>query len=161
MEITVDDLTGPEIAAFLEEHICNMRSVSPPESKHALDLAGLRKPEITFWTLWHEKQIAGCCALKELDARHGEIKSMRTSVAMRNRGIGSTLLTHIIREATTRGYTRLSLETGSMPFFAPARRLYVRFGFQECGPFASYKEDPNSVFYTKALDHITPNKAPE
>jgi putative acetyltransferase len=128
-----------------------MRSMSPPESKHALDLPGLRKPEITFWALWHQNRIAGCCALKQLDVHHGEIKSMRTAAALRQQGIASRLLEHVIREATARGYTRLSLETGSMPFFEPARRLYTRFGFQPCAPFSSYKEDPNSAFFTKAL----------
>ena len=83
MEIKIDDLSGAEIAAFLEEHIQDMRSVSPPESKHALDLAGLRKPEITFWTCWHDGRIAGCCVLKRLDSLHGEVKSMRTSSALR------------------------------------------------------------------------------
>lgn len=151
MDIKVDDLSGPEIAAFLEEHIRDMCLVSPPESKHALDLDGLRKPEITYWTLWHEGQIAGCCALKHLDAHHGEIKSMRTAVALRQRGVASRLLEHLIREVTARGYTRLSLETGSMPFFEPARRLYERFGFQPCAPFSTYKDDPNSAFFTKVI----------
>ena len=151
MEIKVDNLSGPEIAAFLDEHIQDMRSVSPPESKHALDLPGLRKPEITFWTLWHEGAIAGCCALKQLDAHHGEVKSMRTAATLRRHGIAGGLLEHLIREARTRGYRRLSLETGAMPFFEPARTLYRKFGFAECGPFAAYKADPNSVFFTKVL----------
>ncbi|GAA5482742.1 GNAT family N-acetyltransferase [Haloferula sargassicola] len=151
MEIIVDDLSGPEIAAFLEEHIRDMRAVSPPESKHALDLEGLRTAEITFWTLWHDEMIAGCCALKQLDDRHGEIKSMRTSGALRRQGIAARLLDHLIREAGMRGYGRLSLETGAMDFFEPARRLYRKFGFEPCGPFATYKEDPNSVFFTKVL----------
>ncbi len=161
MEIKVDDLAGPEIAEFLQDHIRDMRSVSPPESKHALDLAGLRKPEITFWTLWHEGQVAGCCALKQLDAGHGEIKSMRTAGTLRKRGIASQLLEHIIRVATARGYARLSLETGAMPFFAPARRLYLKFGFQPCGPFASYKEDVNSAFFTKYLSVPAPRSDAE
>ncbi|BET68207.1 GNAT family N-acetyltransferase [Opitutales bacterium ASA1] len=151
MEIRADDLRGPEIAAFLAEHIRDMRAVSPPESKHALDLNGLRRPEITFWILWHEGQIGGCCALAQLDARHGEIKSMRTAIALRNRGIASRLLEHVVREATARGYARLSLETGAMPFFEAARRLYVRHGFVPCGPFSTYKDDPNSAFFTRNL----------
>ena len=153
MEIKVDDLSGPEIAAFLEEHIRDMRAVSPPESKHALDLAGLRSPGITFWTLWHDGKIAGCCALKQLDDRHGEIKSMRISGVLRRQGIAARLLEHLIHEAGMRGYGRLSLETGAMDFFEPARRLYQKFGFERCGPFATYKEDPNSVFFTKILSH--------
>lgn len=155
MNIQVDDLSGPEIAAFLEEHIRDMRAVSPPESKHALDLAGLRRPEITFWTLRQDGRIAGCCALKQLDARHGEIKSMRTAKALRRQGIAAKLLDHLVQEASARNYERLSLETGAMEFFEPARRLYRKFGFQVCGPFSTYKEDPNSVFFTKVLSSST------
>jgi putative acetyltransferase len=151
MAIKRDDLSGPEIAAFLEEHIQEMRAVSPPESKHALDLEGLRRPEITFWTLWHEARIAGCCALKQLDPQHAEVKSMRTARTLRRQGVGARLVDHVIREARARGYRRLSLETGAMEFFAPARSLYRKFGFEPCGPFAGYKEDPNSAFFTKVL----------
>jgi putative acetyltransferase len=151
MTIKVDDLSGPEIAAFLAEHIHDMRAISPPESKHALDLPGLRKPEITFWTLWHDGKLAGCAALRQLDACHGEVKSMRTSSAFRRRGVASRMLQHVIQEARRRGYHRLSLETGAMSFFEPARALYTKFGFVPCGPFSTYKEDPNSVFLTKIL----------
>ena len=151
MHIAIDDLSGSEIAAFLEEHIQDMRSVSPPESKHALDLPGLRKPEITFWTLRQDGRIAGCCALKELDRSHGELKSMRTATGLRRRGIASRLLEHVIREARARGYRCISLETGAMPFFEPARILYRKFGFEWCGPFSNYKDDPNSVFLSKVL----------
>lgn len=151
MNIRVDDLTGPEIAAFLEEHIRDMRSVSPPESKHALDLEGLRRPEITFWTIWNDVDLIGCGALKELDATHGEVKSMRTSATYRGKGVAAAMLRHILNEAQTRGYHRVSLETGAMPFFQPARNLYARFGFEYCGPFANYTADPNSVFMTKEI----------
>jgi putative acetyltransferase len=151
MEIRVDDLTGPEIAAFLEEHIRDMRSVSPPESKHALDLEGLKKPEITFWTVWDDHQLVGCGAIKELDPSHGEIKSMRTSSSHRRKGVAAFVLQHILMVARERGYRRVSLETGSMPFFEPARRLYTSHGFEDCAPFANYREDPNSVFFTKDL----------
>jgi putative acetyltransferase len=151
MIIRTDDLQSPEIASFLEEHIQDMRSVSPPESKHALDIEGLRKPEITFWIVWDDRQIAGCGALKELDANHGELKSMRTSKYHRQRGVASILLKHLIDTSKSRGYQRLSLETGSMPFFEPARRLYEKFGFVPCGPFADYRLDPNSVFMSRLL----------
>jgi putative acetyltransferase len=151
MEIRIDDLTGPEIAAFLDDHIRDMRAVSPPESKHALDLDGLRKPEITFWTVWENHQLIGCGAIKELNPRHGEIKSMRTSASHRGKGIATFVLRHILRVAKERGYQRVSLETGSMPFFGPARRLYRSHGFRDCEPFADYKEDPNSVFMAKDL----------
>lgn len=151
MEIRVDDLTGPEIIGLLEEHLRCMALVSPPESRHALDLDRLRKPEITFWTAWKGSDLAGCGALKELDRRHGEIKSMRTAYAYQRQGVASTMLRHIIKEAQSRGYQRLSLETGSMAYFEPARRLYARFGFTHCAPFATYQADPNSVFMTKAV----------
>lgn len=151
MRIIVDDLSSREIAAFLDEHIQEMKSVSPPESKHALDLEGLRRPEITFWSVWEGDTLVGCGALKELDALHGEIKAMRTSVAFRQGGIASRLLHHILSVARKRGYRRLSLETGAMPFFTPARALYEKFDFDYCEPFAQYEEDPNSVFMTLEL----------
>lgn len=151
MTVRIDDLRGPEIAELLEEHIKDMKSISPPESKHALDLNGLRKPEITFWTLWEGDKLAGCGALKELDTTHGEIKSMRTAKAFLRRGVAAKVLGHIIEVAKERGYRRLSLETGSMDYFKPAHRLYESFGFIPCGPFGDYKLDPNSVFMTKEL----------
>ncbi|MCU0491444.1 MAG: GNAT family N-acetyltransferase [Chloroflexaceae bacterium] len=150
-QIKIDDLTGPEIAAFLEEHIRDMRAISPPESKHALDLEGLRKPEITFWTVWQGDMLAGCGAIKRLSAAHAEVKSMRTAASLRRSGVASLMLRHIIAEARGRGYQRLSLETGSMAFFEPARQLYATHGFSFCGPFGSYQEDPNSVFMTLEL----------
>ncbi|HEU5078306.1 MAG TPA: GNAT family N-acetyltransferase [Opitutaceae bacterium] len=151
MEVHIDDLSGERIAAFLEEHIQDMRAVSPPESKHALDLSGLRRPEITFWSVWESEELVGCGALKELSPVHGEIKSMRTARNWRRRSVGSTMLRHIISEASRRGYKRLSLETGSMGFFSSAHRLYAKFGFERCGPFGNYVEDPNSLFFTKTL----------
>ncbi len=151
MRILVDDLQGPEIIALLQEHLAEMRSVSPPESVHALDLPGLRKPEITFWTVWLGSELAGCGALKELGPEHGEIKSMRTTRQHKRKGIAASVVRHILGEAARRGYRRLSLETGSQPHFAPARSLYASFGFQNCGPFGDYVEDPNSVFMTKVL----------
>jgi putative acetyltransferase len=151
MEIKIDDLSSPEIAEFLEEHIREMKSVSPPESKHALDLEGLRKPEIRFWTVWQDGRIVGCGAMKKLAANHAEIKSMRTMASCRGKGIASMLLTHILNEARLQGYQRISLETGSMPFFEPARNLYAKYGFENCPPFSRYNEDPNSVFMTRKL----------
>ena len=151
MLIRLDDLAGPEIRALLEEHLRSMHEISPPESVHALDLAALRKPEITFWTAWRDAELLGCGALKELDPTHGEIKSMRTASARRRTGVGRAVLAHIVAEARARSYARLSLETGSMEAFAPARRLYEGFGFVYCPPFADYAEDPNSVFMTCTL----------
>jgi len=151
VDIRIDDLRGPEIARLLEEHLRSMRQLSPPESVHALDLEGLRRPEITFWTAWRGAELLGCGALKELDARHGEVKSMRTASAHLRQGVASGLLRHLLEEAARRSYRRLSLETGSMEAFAPARNLYARFGFLPCGPFAGYTDDPNSFYMTKAL----------
>ncbi len=151
VQIRLDDLSGPEIRALLEEHLRSMHSLSPPESVHALDLDGLRQPEITFWTVWSGNELLGCGALKELDPRHGEIKSMRTAQAHLRKGVARAMLEHIIREAKRRSYARLSLETGSMKAFEPAQRLYASYGFTHCPPFADYAEDPNSVFMTRLL----------
>lgn len=151
LEIRRDDLSGPEIRALLEEHLRNMHSISPPESVHALDLAGLRKPEITFWTVWSKSQLLGCGALRQIDHRHGEVKSMCTAALRRREGVGKVMLRHIVEEATARGYLRLSLETGSQAAFEPARKLYESFGFAYCAPFDTYHEDPNSVFMTRLL----------
>jgi putative acetyltransferase len=128
-----------------------MRSVSPPESKHALDLDALRIPEITFWSVSDAGLIVGCGALKRLDAVHAELKSMRTAPAVKRSGIASRLLAHILAEAVAMGFVRISLETGSAPFFEPARRLYEKFGFQYCQPFSNYIDDPNSTFMEKIL----------
>jgi putative acetyltransferase len=146
-----DDLTGPEIRALLEEHRANMFRLSPPESVHALDLDRLRRPEITFWTAWADGALVGCGALKELDHRHGEVKSMRTVTTRRRAGVGRAILTTIVEEARVRSYARLSLETGSHAAFEPARRLYESFGFSSCGPFGDYVDDPNSTFMTRPL----------
>jgi putative acetyltransferase len=128
-----------------------MEAVSPPESCHALDLDGLRKPGIAFWTIWNAAELAGCGALKELNGPHGEIKSMRTASTYHRQGVASMILRHLLGEAKARGYRRLSLETGSMAYFDPARNLYAKFGFTYCEPFEGYREDPNSVFMTREL----------
>jgi putative acetyltransferase len=151
MEIRLDDLGGAEIRALLAEHLESMHRLSPPESVHALDVAALLKPDVTFWTVWSTGELVGCGALKELSPAHGEVKSMRTASAHRRKGVARAMLKHIIAEARRRSYARLSLETGSMPAFGPARRLYESFGFKYCGPFADYIEDPNSVFLTRTL----------
>jgi len=151
MDIRLDDLNGPEINKLLQEHLYSMTLHSPPESMHALDVEKLRNPDITFWTVWQDSELIGCGALKELDAAHGEIKSMRTASAHLRKGVATALLTHILEEARKRSYRRLSLETGSMEAFRPARSLYARFGFKPCIPFADYAEDPNSVFMTIEL----------
>ena len=151
MEIRRDDLAGAEIRALLAEHLHNMHQLSPPESVHALDVAALLAPQITFWSVWSNGELLGCGALKELSTLHGEVKSMRTASAHRRKGVGRAMLQHIIAEARKRSYIRLSLETGSMDAFEPARRLYQSFGFVYCSPFEGYVEDPNSVFLTRTL----------
>jgi putative acetyltransferase len=151
VEIVVDDLSGPEIAAFLDEHVQQMRSITPVESKYALDLDGLRRPEITFWSVRDGGALIGCGAIRRLDADHAEVKSMRTAPARTRGGVASLLLEHIIAEARRLGFTRLSLETGSAEFFLPARRLYEKFGFRYCEPFADYRPGPHNVFMTRTL----------
>lgn len=151
MQIREDDLTGEEIAYLLQEHLDNMYEITPPESVHALDIEALRSPNITFWTAWEGEELLGCGALKELSLTSGEIKSMRTAKAYRRRGVASRILEHIIKEAQRRGYDCLYLETGAFGEFAPARALYIRYGFQYRSPFADYAQDPNSVFMMKKL----------
>lgn len=151
MEIRVDDLSGNQVKAMIAEHLAGMFADSPPESVHALDLEGLKKPEVTFWCAWEGEELMGCGAMKELDSQHGELKSMRTASAHLRKGVARNILAHIIEVAKERGYKRLSLETGSMDSFIPARKLYEDFGFSYCGPFADYAPDPNSAFMTKEL----------
>lgn len=151
MDIRQDDLTGPAIRALLAEHLRHMHTLSPPESVHAMDIDQLRRPDVTFWTAWAGDELLGCGALRELSPQHGEVKSMRTASARRGQGVAQAMLAYILAEAGRRGYERLSLETGSVPAFAPARRLYARAGFAECPPFGDYAEDPFSVFMTRAV----------
>lgn len=151
MRIDIDDLSGADVAGLLAEHLADMHATSPACSVHALDLDALRAPEVTVWTARREGELLGCGALKELDRRHGELKSMRTASAARGRGVGSAILSHLLDVARERGYARVSLETGAQPFFAPAHRLYARHGFVACEPFADYVLDPSSVFMTLEL----------
>jgi putative acetyltransferase len=161
LAIRLDDLKGDAIASFLAQHIEDMRSVSPPESKHALDLEGLRSPEIQFWSVWEGEVLVSCGALKNLGSGSGEIKSMRTSAAHRGKGIASMLLRFIVDVAVEQRYVTLYLETGSMPFFAAARQLYYKHGFCECAPFGSYREDPNSVFMRLDLRSLSNRSSSE
>ncbi|MFD2422067.1 GNAT family N-acetyltransferase [Amycolatopsis pigmentata] len=151
MKIVVDDLSGPQIAEFLDEHIRQMRSLTPPESVHALDLDSLRVPEVTFWSVMERNTVVGCGAIKRLDPDHAELKSMRTAADRKRSGIASALLEHILAETKRMGFKRLSLETGSAAVFLPARKLYEKFGFGYCDHFADYQPDPNSVFMTRLL----------
>ena len=151
MEIERDDLSRDAVHNLLAEHLADMHATSPRGSVHALDLTGLTDPAVTVWTLWNDAAVLGCAALKELSTVDGEIKSMRTSTAARGRGVATRLLTHLIDEARRRGYERLSLETGSQDFFAPARQLYRRHGFVAFPTFGNYVSDPNSTYLTLTL----------
>jgi putative acetyltransferase len=151
MDVTVDDPTSAAVEQLLLEHLEDMYATSPPESVHALDASALNHPSVMFFTVKDDGVVLGCGALKELSAREGEIKSMRTTAAARGRGVASVVLERILAEARSRNYTSVSLETGPQDFFAPARRLYERYGFVECAPFGDYQADPFSVFMTLAL----------
>ncbi|WDE03178.1 GNAT family N-acetyltransferase [Thalassomonas viridans] len=152
MEIRADDLTGDKIQELLSRHLHTCAQHSPPECVFALDLDGLRAPELSFWSVWQQGILLGCGALKELAPDHGEIKSMHTCQQQRGKGVASVMVEFIISEALKRNYRRLSLETGSMAAFAPAHKLYQKFGFYECPPFAGYKADPHSLFMTLTLN---------
>jgi putative acetyltransferase len=150
--IRTDDLSDTQVLALLAEHLAGMHAVTPAEHVHALDLSALRSSDITFWTAWDGPLLLGCGALKELSPTHGEIKSMRTPSALRRRGAGRAILTHILEEAGRRGYTRVSLETGTHPAFNPAQALYRSAGFQPTGPFGDYHASPDNTFMTLLLE---------
>ena len=155
LHIRLDDLRDPRIEQFMEEHLRDMRATSPPESVHALDMDQLRQPDIAFWSAWlpgaNGDLLVGTGALKRLDADHAELKSMRSAESLRGLGVGRAILEHILGQAVDLGYQRVSLETGSQPFFEPAYQLYRRYGFTDCEPFGSYVPDPHSRFMTRVL----------
>lgn len=151
MQIEVDDLSRSEVHALLQAHLDAMHANSPPGSVHALDLDALKRPDITFWTAWQDDQLLGCGALKQLDAQHAEIKSMRTAAGHLRKGVARAILEVILTESVKRAYRSVSLETGTGAAFAPAHRLYESFGFNRSGPFGSYVADDFSVFMTKPL----------
>jgi putative acetyltransferase len=147
----VDDLSGQAIRALIARHLSGMHENSPPESVHALSVDALKQPGVTFWSAWAGSEIAGCGALKRLDAARGEIKSMRVADRFLGKGVGRAVLEHIIAEAQRMGLTSLWLETGSAEAFRPAIGLYRSAGFKRCGPFGDYVDDPFSVFMTRRL----------
>lgn len=153
--IVIEKVNGTSLAlvALLEAHLADMRAISPPESVHALDVAALENSDIRFWLarVGAERQAVGCIALKALSPHHGEIKSMRVVSTARHQGVASALLKAVIEAAKARQYRRLSLETGTQAFFLPAHRLYEKFGFCDCPPFADYVLDENSRFMTLNL----------
>ncbi|MDG4763983.1 GNAT family N-acetyltransferase [Solwaraspora sp. WMMD406] len=143
------DFADPGLAAFLQAHLDDLAPTAPAESRHALNLAGLRKPGVRLWVALEAGEIVGTGALAAVEPGHEEIKSMRTDPRRRGRGIATRVLDHLLDDARSRGVHRVSLETGSMAFFAPARALYAKAGFVPCTPFGSYRPDPNSAFLTK------------
>lgn len=151
MDIRIDNLADGAVIGLLNEHRQEMLQYSPPDSVHALDTAALRKPDLTIWSAWIDGALAGCGALRELDTRHGEIKSMRTAHAYRRQGVAAAMLTHILAEATQRGYTSVSLETGTTDHFLAAHTLYAKFGFQVCAPFGEYHLSGFSICMTRML----------
>lgn len=147
-----DDPLAPDVIAFLAEHLADMRRTSPPDSMHALSPAALAREGVAFWTVREAGGPIGCGALAPLGERAGELKSMRTALSARGRGVAGVLLDAIVDEARRRGYAHVLLETGTQPYFAAARRLYERYGFQVREPFGEYREDPYSAYYELALD---------
>lgn len=156
MKITDGGLDDVRVQSLLTHHFTTARAESAPGSAHALDLSGLKSPDIYFWSVWDGEQLLAIGALKLLSESHGEIKSMHTEQSRRRTGAGSAMLRHIMDSARQMGLSRLTLETGSWPYFAPARELYQRHGFVECPPYGSYRADPNSVFMTLELPRTTP-----
>lgn len=149
--IREDDLSGDAIAALLRLHLDEMYAWSPPCSVHAMPIERLRAPDVTFFSAWDGERLAACGAIKHLDDRHGELKSMRADPDYRGKGAGKTILRHLLEVARQRGYARVSLETGCTDPFLPARQLYAKHGFAECDPFADYAADPFSHFMTRTL----------
>jgi putative acetyltransferase len=148
MNITDGGLDDPRVQALLAHHFNSARAQTAPGSAHALDLTGLKSPDLRFWSAWDGNLVVAIGALKKLSESHGEVKSMHTAQSHRRQGVGSAMLRHIIAAARQMGLSRLSLETGSWPYFVPARELYKRHGFAECPPFGDYVPDANSVFMT-------------
>lgn len=144
------DLDDPDLETFLQAHLDDLAPTAPAESRHALDLDALRRPTIRLWVAQEGSEIVGTGALAALEPGHEELKSMRTHPARRGMGIASRLIAHLLADARSRGVRRVSLETGSMGFFAPARALYGKAGFVPCPPFGVYSNDPNSVYRTLA-----------
>ena len=140
-----------DVNDLLKKHFIELRSVSPAGSTHVLDIDGLKDPSIKFWSLWEENKLVGCGALKFLEKNHGEFKSIRVADEFKKKGAGERIINHLIQEAKKLKISKLSIETGAGEFFLPARKLFSKFGFKKCPPFAHYREDPNSCYYTLSL----------
>lgn len=149
--ITRESPLGTDLALLMQRHSIDMWAETPPESIHMMDASQLDIPSVAFYVMREDGQARAMGAFKRLSDDHGEIKSMHVLVEHRGRGLSGLMVQHLIAEAQAVGITRLSLETGSQPIFAPARRLYEKAGFVECGPFDGYHLDPNSIFMTRTL----------
>ena len=147
MKSLENNFDHPEVNSLLTKHFIELRSVSPEGSTHVLDIPGLKISSIKFWSLWDNDQLLGCGALKFLSETHGEFKSIRVADKHRQKGMGKKIISHLIAEAKKIGIKKLSIETGAGEFFLPARKLFIKFGFKSCKPFAHYKEDPNSCYF--------------
>jgi len=147
MKSIENNFDDPQVNELLTKHFIELRKVSPEGSVHVLDIPGLKVTSIRFWSLWNGSELIGCGALKFLDKKHGEFKSLRVADKYRGKGIGEKIIYHLINQAKQIGIKKLSIETGSGEFFAPARKLFQKFGFKTCKPFAHYKEDPNSCYF--------------
>ena len=148
-----DNFDHPEVNQLLQKHFIELRAASPEGSAHVLDIPGLKTPSIKFWSLWENNKLMGCGALKFLEKNHGEFKSIRVHDNFRGKGYGIKVINHLIEEAKKFDIKRLSIETGAGEFFAPARKLFDKSGFKPCSPFAHYKEDVNSLYFTKHLNN--------
>tara|TARA_Y200000002_G_C22164114_1_gene448345 strand:- start:63 stop:530 length:468 start_codon:yes stop_codon:yes gene_type:complete len=145
---------NPDVNELLIKHFIELRAASPEGSAHVLDIPGLKVPSIKFWSLWENNKLMGCGALKFLNNDHGEFKSIRIHDNFRNQGNGISVINHLINEAKKLKIKKLSIETGAGEFFKPARKLFIRSGFKTCEPFAHYKEDINSVYFTKIIGNL-------
>lgn len=151
MDIRPGDLDDPRILALLDVHLAGARAVSPPESTHALDHSGLKVPEISFFAAWEGETLLGLGALHVIAPGHGELKSMHTAAVARRTGVGKTMLAFLVDRARAEGLERLSLETGTQDYFAPARAMYAAQGFEPCAPYGKYRLDPSSAYMTMVL----------
>lgn len=147
MKVIENNFDNAEVNHLLTKHFIELRSVSPDDSCHVLDIKGLKDSSIKFWSFWDNNQLIGCAALKFLDDEHGEFKSIRVEDNSRGKGVGEKIISHLIEVAKNEGIKRLSIETGAGDFFKSARKLFKKFGFKTCRPFADYKEDPNSCYF--------------
>ncbi len=148
MKSIENNFEDPKVNELLNKHFIELRSVSPKGSAHVLDIPGLKIPSIKFWSLWENNNLVGCGALKFLEDKHGEFKSIRISDKYRNKGLGKKIIDYLIEEAIKLNIKKISVETGTGNFFEPARKLFKKCGFKPCDPFAHYKEDPNSCYFT-------------